>query len=373
MTFNELITLFTRYIHRLNDIDVVQMCGLAEGTNNATIKTISAIVYQLYNQQFTKAATDNIAMTVCAQQPVNSFCFYIVSIDVLGAVKVTKGTNNTYVLPNTPQGESLIGAIKVVTDASHTFTSGTTDLSAAGITAACYDIDTGIAATLINEAQRKMERGIVVNLNGYPVRVSDFDHMKVRTQIPIVFGNYAINNPFPNYKELINAHLIDSAGHNYPELVRMEYNEAMYLYPYLASSHSRPLIISRIPSSETDLSPDIFPTLQFLLRPSCDTNYTLDIQAYQYSPDLDGVIYSTDWWTLNAPEILLLGALVEAAPYLKEDERIVLWEKKLGEALAGLAGSQRQEKYSGSKLNIRFISPLTYGTYDITTDTYIGG
>jgi len=96
-----------------------------------------------------------------------------------GTVLVTKGTDNAYSLPATPQGYWAIGAFKIVTVAV-TFTSGTDDLSAAGITATFYDIDTGMAATFINQAMRRLERGVTVNLNGQPCRVSNWDHMKPR-------------------------------------------------------------------------------------------------------------------------------------------------------------------------------------------------
>jgi hypothetical protein len=60
----------------------------------------------------------------------------------------------------------------------------------------------------------------------------------------------------------------------------------------------------------------------------------MDILAYQYSPPLDGVIYSSNWWTANAPDVLIFGACVEAAPYLKNDERIPTWKSSLLEAVA---------------------------------------
>jgi len=358
MTFHEVISLFTRYIQRVNDIDVVQMCGLAEGTNATTLKTTRDIVYQLYNVQYTKVATDNIAMTACAAQAAGTFCFYLVSVNSAGTVLVTKGTDNAYSLPATPQGYWAIGAFKIVTVAV-TFTSGTDDLSAAGITATFYDIDTGMASTFINQAMRKLERGVTVNLNGQPCRVSNWDHMKAKTTVPLVDGNYDIANPFFRYKELINAHIIDSNSNHWPELTRSDYDTAMSLFPFLASSKGRPLLITRAPTTETSLIPDIAPTFQFRLRPTCDTSYTIEMQAYTYSPDLDGVVYATNWLTENTPELLVYGALVEASPYLKEDERIETWQGLYTEQVAALASSQKLERWSGSKLQINSFNPFS--------------
>ena len=371
MTYNELVNQTVRFIHRIGDIDVLQMAGLAEGTNIATLKTISAIVFNIYNQQYSKAITDNIAMTACTQQPISSFCYYLVSINVSGSVIVTKGTNDTYALPATPFGTVPIGAFKLITDATHTFTSGTTDLSGTGITATLYDIDCGIAASLINQAMRKFERGITVNaLHGTSIKTTNFDYMKARTTVALAATNYEISNPFPSYKELINAHIIDSAGKRYPELSRDNFNRAIEVYPDFTNDIGRPLMISKVPVVESSLVPDINPAFKFLLRPTCDASYTLDIQAYQYSPSLDGIIYASNWLTLNAPEILLYGALLEAAPYLKDDSRIGTWRGFYNDAVLGLIANQKNEKYSGSKLSIVFDDMLGEETYNIISGPY---
>lgn len=121
----------------------VQACGLAEGTNANTIKTVNAVSFSINGQLYTKAATDNIAMTAAAQQAVSTYCLYLVSIDSAGAVTVTKGTSvatDTAVLPALPASSAPLGFFKVVTDGVTTFTSGTTDLGAAGLTVTFGDL-----------------------------------------------------------------------------------------------------------------------------------------------------------------------------------------------------------------------------------------
>lgn len=126
--------------------DVIGTCnygkpGLAEGTNANTIKTVAATVYSIGGQQYSKAATDNVAMAALAAQAVSTTAYYLASVNAAGTVKLTKGTDNVIdVLPEVPSGYCQIGAIKIDTDATHTFTSGTTDLSATGITASFYDL-----------------------------------------------------------------------------------------------------------------------------------------------------------------------------------------------------------------------------------------
>jgi len=118
-------------------------CGLAEGTNANTLKTANAIDFNIAGQLYSKAATDNIAMTAAAEQAVSTYCEYLVTINASGTVKVTKGTEvatDTAVLPSRPADEAVIGSFKVVTDGSTTFTSGTTDLGAAGLTVTFKDL-----------------------------------------------------------------------------------------------------------------------------------------------------------------------------------------------------------------------------------------
>lgn len=109
------------------------MAGLAEGTNANTIKTSNAVSYSINGQLYYKAATDNIAMTACAAQADLTACYYLVTINASGTVKITKGTDGVAALPEAPANEAILGAFKIVTSGA-TFTSGTTDLGAATVT-----------------------------------------------------------------------------------------------------------------------------------------------------------------------------------------------------------------------------------------------
>lgn len=117
--------------------------GLAEGTNANTLQVATAFNYRIGNLIYTKAITDNIAMTALAVQAVSTFCKYLVSINAAGTVTLTKGTEvatDASVLPAVPASNCAVGYINVATDGSTTFTSGTTDLGAAGITDTYVDL-----------------------------------------------------------------------------------------------------------------------------------------------------------------------------------------------------------------------------------------
>ncbi len=46
----------------------------------------------------------------------------------------------------------------------------------------------------------------------------------------------------------------------------------------------------------------------------------------------------TNWLTENAPEVLLYGTLLEATPFLKNDERIPVWQNMYDRSAAMLNG-----------------------------------
>lgn len=119
--------------------------GLAEGTNANTYKTASTLTYTINGVFKSKSGTDNIAMTSTAGTvPPSSAALYAVWIDTDGNFSNTRGpvvaSGDPCPMPTqTTANVALVGLIKVVTDASTTFTPGSTDLGAAGVTDTYYN------------------------------------------------------------------------------------------------------------------------------------------------------------------------------------------------------------------------------------------
>lgn len=63
----------------------------------------------------------------------------------------------------------------------------------------------------------------------------------------------------------------------------------------------------------------------WLIAPTPDAAQTLEILYYQ-QPPLLGDDLQTNWLTQYAPDLLLYAALLEATPFLKNDERIQIWQ-----------------------------------------------
>lgn len=75
----------------------------------------------------------------------------------------------------------------------------------------------------------------------------------------------------------------------------------------------------------------------WLLAPTPDAEYPLEILYYQL-PQLLDEENQTNWLTDNAPELLLYGTLLEATPFLKNDDRIAVWQNMYDRSAAMLNG-----------------------------------
>lgn len=63
----------------------------------------------------------------------------------------------------------------------------------------------------------------------------------------------------------------------------------------------------------------------WLIVPTPNATYQAEILYYQL-PELLDSAHQTNWLTEYAPNLLLYGALLEATPFLKNDERITTWQ-----------------------------------------------
>jgi hypothetical protein len=143
--------------------------GLAEGTNANTIQIATEIKYVIDGQFFTKAVTDNIAISYSGPtvyqaaaggiQAVNggftggvngSTRIYGIFLNAAGAVSILPGPivdsaelaagRIALQWPDAPVGLCPIGGLRVALTAGTTFTPGGTDLSASGVTDTFYNL-----------------------------------------------------------------------------------------------------------------------------------------------------------------------------------------------------------------------------------------
>jgi hypothetical protein len=75
----------------------------------------------------------------------------------------------------------------------------------------------------------------------------------------------------------------------------------------------------------------------WLYAPTPDADYPFEVLYYELPPLLDDVV-QTNWLTEYAPQLLLYGTLLEATPFLKNDERIPVWQNMYDRSAAMLNG-----------------------------------
>jgi hypothetical protein len=71
----------------------------------------------------------------------------------------------------------------------------------------------------------------------------------------------------------------------------------------------------------------------WLVAPTPATNYSFQVLYYERNQPLDSANQS-NWFTQYAPQALLYGSLLQAMPFLKNDERIPVWQSMYDKSIA---------------------------------------
>lgn len=121
-------------------------------------------------------------------------------------------------------------------------------------------------------------------------------------------------------------------------LTRTSVDHVYECYP-VRSSQGRPSLIAREGAN-------------FIFGPYPDSAYTVKGIYYARLTALS-VSNTTNWFTDNAPDLLLWAALAEAEVFLKNDERTALWEAKFQAAAKDVQDEDDRENASGSPLSAR--------------------
>ena len=61
---------------------------------------------------------------------------------------------------------------------------------------------------------------------------------------------------------------------------------------------------------------------------------------------------ATNWLITNAPDAYLYGAMVQAEPFIMNDERVALWGAFLNKAIQELQEQDNKDRHSGSALRV---------------------
>jgi hypothetical protein len=61
---------------------------------------------------------------------------------------------------------------------------------------------------------------------------------------------------------------------------------------------------------------------------------------------------ATNWLIINAPDAYLYGSMVQAEPFIMNDERVALWGAFLNKAIQELQEQDNKDRHSGSALRV---------------------
>lgn len=91
---------------------------------------------------------------------------------------------------------------------------------------------------------------------------------------------------------------------------------------------------------------------QFELFPTPDTAYAAELVYLANVPSLSASVTS-NWLLAQNPDVYLYGALIQSAPYLKDDQRMGVWASLYQAALDSLNSASDAQQMSGSGLRMK--------------------
>ena len=91
---------------------------------------------------------------------------------------------------------------------------------------------------------------------------------------------------------------------------------------------------------------------QIEVYPTPDATYTASLLYYGRITALSDSA-TVNWLLLEAPDAYLYGALIHAAPYLKDDSRLAVWESLYKMTMDSLTVTSEDARWGGTGLRIR--------------------
>jgi len=123
--------------------------------------------------------------------------------------------------------------------------------------------------------------------------------------------------------------------------------------PVVSLAYITPEIMYRIRAGSTSGKPNSYTIVgdNILFGPTPDGVYDYSMTYYKSFDALaDGT--QTNWLILNAPDLYLYGTLLQAEPFLMNDERVPLWERGVRQVINDLQQQDDKDRHSGSEMRV---------------------
>jgi hypothetical protein len=165
---------------------------------------------------------------------------------------------------------------------------------------------------LINLAERRIAR-----------------ELKIQGFINVVTGTMQVGNPvYPKperWRDTVSVNIGTGVGYTDRKII---FGRA---YEYVTSYW---------PNRDSTATPNFYADYDYshwIFAPTPDEEYPFEVLFYEMPPLLDDET-QTNWLTEYAPQLLLYATLLEATPFLKNDDRIPVWQTMYDRAAEMLNG-----------------------------------
>ena len=97
------------------------------------------------------------------------------------------------------------------------------------------------------------------------------------------------------------------------------------------------------PNANSTGTPEFYSDYDYthwLVAPTPDLAYTFEVLYYERIQPLDSS-NQTNWFTIYAPQALLYGSLLQAMPFLKNDDRMTMWKANYDQIMQTLMAEDK--------------------------------
>ena len=123
--------------------------------------------------------------------------------------------------------------------------------------------------------------------------------------------------------------------------------------PITQLQYVTPEIMNRLNAGSLTGKPETYTIIanSILFGPTPDSAYDISMLYYKTFDALTDAA-PTNWVITNAPDVYLYGALLEAEPFLMNDQRVQLWATALTQSITTLQEQDNKDRHSGSALRV---------------------
>jgi hypothetical protein len=176
-----------------------------------------------------------------------------------------------------------------------------------------------------------------------------------------VTGTTTTNNKYlscpGDFLSVYSMAVIDAAG-VYEYLLNKDVNFIRQAYPQPTDTAMPKYYALFGPTTTNDATPVITDELSFILGPTPDAAYSVELHYYYYPQSIVDAADGRTWLGDNFDSVLLYGSLVEAYTFMKgEQDMVALYNQKYAEALAQASrlgdGLERSDAYRSGQARLQ--------------------